>query len=97
MALTIITTTVLHSRPGTRRGFVTDADARWAARQAGLDYSLSRSSNSLGMPPAVRADRNPNRSEPAYVVGIGEQRFGKPVLHSRWRRQKASEVKRMQQ
>ncbi len=100
MALTIISMPRRPGRPGAQQHFVTDREARQAARLAGLDYRLSGRSGALRLPAGVKvrlagdrladarrkADQKPDRSGPAYVVGIGDQRFDTPVLHSRWRK-----------
>ena len=100
MALTIISMPRRPGRPGAQQHFVTDREARQAARLAGLDYRLSGRSGALRLPPGVRvrlagdrpagtrrqADHKPDRSGPPYVVGFGDQRFKTPILHSRWRK-----------
>lgn len=100
MTLTIISMPTPTLRPGPHRHFVTDREARQAARLAGLDYRLSGRSGALRLPPGVRVrlagdrpagarrktDHKPDRSGPAYVVGFGDQRFETPILHSRWRK-----------
>ncbi len=100
MTLTIISMPTPTLRPGAHRHFVTDREARQAARLAGLDYRLSGRSGTLRLPAGVRVrlasdrptdaghqtDRKPDRSGPVYVVGIGDQRFDKPVLHRKWRK-----------
>ena len=100
MALTIISMPRRPGRPGAQQHFVTDREARQAARLAGLDYRLSGRSGALRLPAGVRvrlkgdrpaearrqADHKPDRSGPAYVVGFGDQRFKTPILHSRWRK-----------
>ena len=100
MTLTII---AMPTRPGCAsapKGFVTDREARQAARLAGLDYRLSGPSGTLRLPAGVRVqlagdkptdarrqtNRKTGRSGPVYVVGIGDERFEKPVLHRQWRK-----------
>ncbi|MCH7970101.1 MAG: hypothetical protein IH960_03550 [Chloroflexi bacterium] len=100
MALTIISMPTRPGPAGAHQGSVTDREARQAARLAGLDYRLSGRSGTLRLPAGVRVrlasdrptdaghqtDRKPDRSGPVYVVGIGDQRFDKPVLHRKWRK-----------
>ena len=100
MALTIISMPKRPNHPGSQRGFVTDREARQAARLAGLDYRLSGRSGASKLPTGVRVrlagDKaaearhrsapTHEKSGPAYVVGIGERRFEEPVLHSKWRK-----------
>ncbi len=102
MALTIISMPAQPGSAGAPKRYVTDREARQAARLAGLDYRLSGRSG-VRLPSGVRIrlkgdrpgdarhqpDQKPDRSEPAYVVGIGDQRFDKPVLHRKWRKSMA--------
>lgn len=87
-----VTVMTRHERRARRQGrFVTDKEARLAARLARLDYKVSGETGALRIPARARVpSRSKGRAGPAYVVGVGDLRLARPIIHHRWRRLIAS-------
>ena len=86
-----MTGTVLRTRRERRarrgRRFVTDREARWAARLARLDYKTTGESGALTLPARSKLQNRSNgRAGSTYVIGVGDLSFAKPIIHHRWRR-----------
>ena len=96
-----------HERRARRQQrFVTDREARLAARLARLDYKVSGETGTMRVPTKARtwhqggrlnAHAPPpgqgwDRSGPTYVVEAGEPgRLARPIIHHQWRRQQAEQ------
>ena len=67
--------------------FVTNKEARLAARLARLGYKVSGEIGALRLPTKMRTQyRSDSKNGPIYLAGIHDLHFTRPILHRQWRR-----------
>lgn len=64
-----------------RRRFVTDKEARLAARLARLDYKVSGETGAMKIPTKPRIQvKSTNRNAPARAIGKNDQQISNPIV-----------------